>query len=393
MEVIYMYLVGIDIAKYKHQCFITTEAGEVIKDFSFDNNYLGFKEFLNVLKSLDHSNEIRIGLEATGHYGTTLKQFISASGYTFMEFNPYLSKQFFKSLTIRKTKTDKVDARSLSSMLGSVDYKTLHTKYYHINELKSLVRARDTLICERSNHLVQITNQLDVIFPEFKPFFDNRLGKIPLFILKTYKSRDKISKLGKHHYEKIKSLFKGKLSYSKFLKLKELALSSIGVISNVRWSLLSSYINLYETLTIEIENIESSITSIMSLIDSKIPSIPGFSIITAATILAEAVDFNNFSNPQKLIAYAGLDVSIYQSGESLSYGKLVKRGSPLLRKTIWNQVLCSIRLIPTITDYYHLKKSQGKHDKVARTCVCRKLLRMIYHLESNKLDFDINNFR
>src|SRR5690554_4754870 len=194
MEVIIMYLIGIDIAKYNHQCFIATEAGEVINEFSFDNNQAGFNELLKSLKSLDQSQQIKIGLEATGHYGNTLIQFICAKGYTFMEFNPYLAKQFFKSTTIRKTKTDKVDARLLSSMLASVDYKTLHTKFYHINDLKSLTRARDSLVCEKSNYLVQITNALDVVFPEYKSFFNDKLGKTALFILFKYNSEDKISK-------------------------------------------------------------------------------------------------------------------------------------------------------------------------------------------------------
>ena len=189
-----MYLVGVDIAKYRHQCFIATEAGEVIKEFSFDNNSNGFNVFLKVLQSLDQSQDIKIGLEATGHYGNTLKQFICAKGYTFVEFNPYLAKQFFKSTTIRKTKTDKVDARLLSSMLASVDYKALHTKSYHINELKSLTRARDSLISARSKYLVQITNALDIVFPEYKPFFNDKLGKTALFILFKHNSKHKISR-------------------------------------------------------------------------------------------------------------------------------------------------------------------------------------------------------
>lgn len=184
-----MYLIGIDIAKYKHHCHIATSDGVFINEFSFDNNSIGFNEFLNHLKSLDQSNEIKIGLESTGHYGNTLKQFISAKGYTFIEFNPYLAKQFFKSTTIRKTKTDKVDARLLSNMLASVDYKTLHTKYYHINDLKSLTRARNSLIYQRSKHLVQITNALDVVFPEFKPFFSNKLGSTALLIFQSITAR------------------------------------------------------------------------------------------------------------------------------------------------------------------------------------------------------------
>lgn len=388
-----MYLVGIDIAKYKHQCFIATEAGAVISEFSFDNNLKGFNEFLIVLKSLDHSKEIKVGLESTGHYGNTLKQFICAKGYTFVEFNPYLAKQFFKSTTIRKTKTDKVDARLLSSMLATVDYKTLHTKYYHINDLKSLTRARDSLISDRSNYLVQITNVLDDVFPEYKPFFNDKLGVTALFILFKYNSKNKIAKISTEQYKKISNVSMGRFSYPKFMKLKELARESIGIDSEVKFHLIKVYINLIDELNVNIKSIEQEIKELMSMTDSKLTTIPGVSIFSAATILGEIVDVSRFSTPAKLIAFAGFDIAIYQSGQKEFYGKLVKRGSPLLRKTVWNLVLGSIKLIPQITDYYHTKRKQGKHHKVACSSVSRKLIRLIHHIESNKIDFDLKQYK
>ena len=388
-----MYLVGVDIAKYKHQCFIATEAGEVINQFSFDNDFDGFNVFLEVLQSLDQSKEIKVGLEATGHYGNTLKQFICAKGYTFVEFNPYLAKQFFKSTTIRKTKTDKVDARLLSSMLASVDYKALHTKSYHINELKSLTRARDSLICTRSNYLVQITNALDVVFPEYKRFFNDKLGVTALFILFKYNSKDKISKLNKKQFENIYTLSVGKFTYPKFLNLKQLARKSIGIDSEANFQLIKIYINQINSLNESLKSIESKIKSLMDIMDSTLTTIPGVSLFSVATILGEIGDISKFSSARKLIAFAGFDISISQSGEREFHGKLVKRGSPLLRKTVWNLVMSTIRFIPQITEYYHIKKRQGKHHKVACASISRKLIRLFYHLESNKIEFDIKQYR
>ena len=388
-----MYLVGIDIAKYNHQCFIATTHGEVINEFSFDNNSTGFKLLLKHLSALDQSLEIKIGLEATGHYGNTLKQSLSANGYTFVEFNPYLAKQFFKSTTIRKTKTDKVDARLLSSMLASVDYKTLHTKYYHTNELKSLTRTRNSLIETRSNSLVQITNCLDIIFPEFKAHFSNRLGLTALYILKKYKTPEKISKLTKSQFESISNKSMGKFTYPKFLKLKDLAKNTIGIKNSSVVTVMLVHIDLFHSINTNIEILENEIKKITSLTNCKMITIPGISLMSAATIFGEVMDFNNFSNPAKLIAFSGFDIAIYQSGESLSYGKLVKRGSSLLRKTIWNLVLGSIRLIPEITEYYHKKRAEGKHRNVIFSAISRKLLRIIYHLETNNVSYDKNKIR
>jgi len=129
------------------------------------------------------------------------------------------------------------------------------------------------------------------------------------------------------------------------------------------------------------------------MVDTKITTIPGISIFSAANIIGEIEDINKFSNSAKLIAFSGFDIAIHQSGEKEFYGRLVKRGSTLLRTTIWNLVLGTVRMIPQIADYYHLKRKQGKHHKAACAAISRKLLRLIFHLESNKIDFNINKYR
>ena len=99
-----MYYVGIDISKYKHDCFICTETGEIIEEnLSFTNTNEGFIQLLNLLKSLDNSQEIRIGFEATGHYGMNLKLFLEKNNYSFMEFNPAFQLKLLEELKqIRK---------------------------------------------------------------------------------------------------------------------------------------------------------------------------------------------------------------------------------------------------------------------------------------------------
>ncbi|MBU1141651.1 MAG: IS110 family transposase [Firmicutes bacterium] len=369
-----MYLVGIDISKYKHNCFIATETGVQLKEFVFENNFEGFKMFHKSLSELDQDQEIRIGLESTGHYGTNLKQFITASRYTYLEFNPYLTHQFSKAMSLRKTKTDKVDAKTISNMLGSVDYKTLHTQFYHNNELKQLVRDRDDILINRSKTLVKLTNLLDILFPEFKPFFNNRLGSTAFLILKKYKSAQRISKLTMKDYEVLKSKSRGKLTYPKFSRLKSLAKDTIGVQSEIYNKRIQMLIRDYEYLDQSLDEIDQDITTLFGEVKSKLTTIPGLGIIQAATIYAEIGDIHLFSIPQKLIAYVGFDVSISQSGTSEHHGKIVKRGSPLLRKAIWTYALPSLRFIPTLNDYYHKKKSEGQHHKVALTHVCRKLI-------------------
>lgn len=388
-----MYFIGIDISKYKHDCFIATEAGESIKAFSFENNRLGFDLFLEVLKSLDRSKEIRIGLESTGHYGSNLKQFITTSGYTYLEFNPYLTHMFSKALSLRKTKTDKVDAKTISSMLGSVDYKTLHTKFYHINELKQLVRYRHVQMMNRSKTLIELTNILDRIFPEFKPFFNERLAGSAMFILKKFKSRARISKFSNKDYEAIRSYSKGKITYVRIQKLKSLAISSVGYETKSDLLLLKHSIKHYEDLTEALESMELEIINLMGNIDQTLTTIPGISIISAAIIIAELGDFKNFTNPAQIVSFSGLDTSVNQSGTMETRGHIVKRGSGLLRMTFWQITFAGLRLNPKLYDYYLKKRAEGKHHKVAMVHSARKLIRAIYYLGVNQLTFDHSQFK
>ena len=193
---IFMYFIGIDISKYKHDCFIMDDNGQVIRDsFSFDNSQEGFNILLDVLKSLDCSQIIKIGLEATGHYGNNLKLFLNDNGYSFMEFNPLLVKRFASSHTLRRTKTDKCDAAIIASAVAdpTIEYKPYRFSSYHIQELKSLTRERESMIRQRSLQLVHMTNILDKIFPEYKGFFNNCLQGTALYILEKFKSPSRIA--------------------------------------------------------------------------------------------------------------------------------------------------------------------------------------------------------
>jgi len=387
------YHIGIDISKFKHNCFIATEANVKVKDFVFNNDKEGFSLLLTALKSLGDPTKIKVGIESTGHYGTNLKHFLIQEGYTFIEFNPYLTSQFSKALSLKGAKTDKIDAEVISRYLGAVDYDNLHTQFYHVNDLRELVRLRNNYIEERSREVVHLTNVLDKMFPEFKPFFNNKFGVLALFILNTYTSKAKIAKLNKTQFDKLKTLSKGKFTYAKFNKLKQLASHSVGVDSVYFDRIIKVSIQHLKDLNKLIDTLDLEIKTLFEQTDSKLTTIPGLGVIQAATIYAEIGNIKNFSGPEKLISHAGLKVRIIQSGKMNRTGKLVKRGSSLLRKTIWNYAFLSLRFLPTINDFYHKKKLEDKHYKVIMTHICRKLLRMIYYIEFNKLDYNSNDFK
>ena len=384
-----MYFVGIDISKYKHDCFICTETGEVIEEnLSFTNTNEGFNQLLNLLKSLDNNQEIRIGFEATGHYGMNLKLFLEKNNYSFMEFNPALVKRFISTQTLRRTKTDKKDAMHITKYLISADYKPHPKQFYHKYSLKSLSRMREKLVKQRSYYEVQITNTLDIIFPEFKPFFNNTFSKTSLYILKKYKTPDKIKNM--KDFDSIRKVSRGKFTSANFIKLKELAKNSIGVSNDIFETELESLLILLSQIEVEINKLENKIESIIKELNPPILSIKGIGTISCAGIISEFGDFSRFKSADACVAFAGIEPSISQSGTESYAGHMVKHGSGHLRYFLMNAADYVFMHEPIFTEFYYKKRSEGKSHRVALTHVAKKLVRIIYKLESENITFNSN---
>ena len=382
----YMIYIGIDISKYKHDCFICNDTGEVIvENLSFENNKKGFQQFLDLLKPYDNCN-VRIGLEATGHYGLNLKLFLEKNNYTFMEFNPLLVKEFKKSLSLRRTKTDKVDATVICQKLMSVPYKPNSKLFYHKYSIKSLSRLREALVKQRSKYMVQLTNILDIVFPEFKPFFNNRFSTTSLYLLNKYGNAEKIANM--RDFDTPNKLSRGSFTYAKFAKLKELAKNTIGESNEIFEVELQTIISLYNEIDSKINSIDKQISTIIKELNPPTLSIPGIGELTTAVIISEFGDFYKFSNADKLLSFAGLEPGIYQSGTILANGKMVKRGSGYLRYSLMNIANVVIKYNPTFYDFYLKKRSEGKCHRVALSHVCKKLLRVIYKLETQNIQFN-----
>lgn len=385
-----MYYVGIDVSKLKHTCFIASNSGEVIKDsFDFDNSTIGFTDFKSAIDSLD-SDQIKIGFESTGHYSANLAQFLINNGFEFYQLDPRKVKRFSQSLSSRKTKTDKIDAGVIARFLMTVDSKANTPLYYHISFLKSLSRHVYRLQKYISKSKVELVNLLDLAFPEFFRFFSSIYGKTPLCILEKANSLKSIANMSESRFDSLRRLSKGRFNYSKFLKLKYAASHSVGINQDSYWSLIHALVKRINFLSDEKDSLEKVISNTMSSFSSPILTIPGISYLTSAAIISEIGDINRFSNYRSLIAYAGLDNSVSQSGTSIKIGKISKRGSIYLRTALYRASVSVIMKSKLIYSYYFKKKSQGKHRTLVLSNVSRKLLRIIYHLLKTNSSFNDN---
>lgn len=381
-----IYFVGIDISKYKHDFCIISNTGEVIvENSSFDNNKKGFQSLLDKLKPYDKS-QVHIAFEATGHYSMNLELFLIDQEYSFMKINPLVIHQFLKARSLRRTKTDKADSLTVASYLMSIPYKPNSLLLYHTYSLKSLCRTREHLVKERSKFATLLTNELDKSFPELKPFFNNIISTTLLFILNKYKNSNHIALM--KDYDSLRKISRGKFTYAKFAKLKELAKNTVGYYDNNTDLLISTYVSLYNYFNDKINPIDKQISTIIKELNPSILSIPGIGEITAASIIAEYGGISCFSSPAKMLAFAGLEPSIIQSGTLESNGKMVKHGSGHLRYVLMNASLTLLKFNSTFYDFYLKKRSEGKSHRVALSHVCKKIIRLIYTLETKHVDFN-----
>jgi transposase len=389
-----MFYVGIDISKYKHDCCVISDAGEVIiSKLTINNDHAGFSKLQSILDDLNDPQKIRIGFEATAHYANNLKLFLERIHYNFMEFNPVLLSRFLKGQTLRKTKSDTIDALAIAKWLMTVEYKPHPSGFYHMYSLKSLTRLRDSLVRQRSYYLVKITNVLDHTFPEFKPFFNNRFSVTALYLLSKYHTAEAISKINARSYDTIRKLSRGRFTLNKFFALKEIAANSVGQSNEIFEFQLSALLDLHEQLSLKVEGLEHQIIEIIDFLDPPTLSIHGVGPLSAAVIVSEFGDVSNFKSPAQMLSFAGLEPGYFQSGLSEHTGRMVKHGSSHLRFTLMNLCIPLIRFNPIFAQYYHKKRKEGKSHRVACSHLCKKLLRVIYTLETKSIKYNFSELR
>lgn len=377
--------VGIDISKYKHDLAILDEHGEILsKHFQFSNTYQGFKKLKELLETLEiPTSDLHIALEDTGHYADNLVAFLQKLGYPTFTYNPLLIKEFVKSLTLRKSKTDKKDALSIARKLLSDPTPERYLVDPQVQELKELTRYQNRLIHERSKNKTLYVRTLDIVFPELARIIKNVHNQFVYELLSNYPTPQKIKRAHFNSLLKIKHLTAEKIN-----KIQEAAHLTIGNSSIALQLEITQLIEMIRIQTKQIDKVQGQINILMADIDSPITSVTGIGERLGAIILAEIKNIHNFKTPGQLQAFAGLEPSIYQSGQMDITGHMVKRGSSYLRYALIQAAKLIANYSPHFKAYLRLKISQGKHYNVAVSHVAKKLIRIIYYLLKTNQTFD-----
>lgn len=392
-----MIYVGIDVASTKHDIAIFNALSKPFKRaFSIRNDLEGYKKLLSEISSAKeffNDPNVRIGLESTGHYSRNLLHFLILAQFEVMFINPLLTNMDRKAASVRKTKTDAIDAKAICMFLirNQNDFKPYTLSSYHIDELKTLVRQRKSLKVQLNQEMNVLHAYIIQAFPEYYRIFKKISSKASIEVLSRYASLTEFKRV---RSETLKALIrkssKGHHGMREAQLLKELPLTSIGIDSSaLSFSIKQTITRILMTKN-QVCQIEQEISHHVDESKTTLLSIPGVGYTTGAIILAEIGDVHRFRNDAQLLAYAGLDPSVYQSGKFEGNYRISKRGSSILRWAIYQAAQASVKFDPVFKAYYLKKKSEGKRHRVIIGHVTKKLMRVIRSILKNNSTYSLN---
>ena len=388
-----MVYVGIDIAKLNHYASAIDSDGVLLfEPFEFLNDNAGFFTLLSKLNSFE-PDDIIIGLESTAHYGNNLVSFLVSKGFHVCVINPIQTANLRKN-NIRKTKTDKVDTLVIAKAVALMDHPRFVTLYdIALMQLKNLGRFRMKLVKQRSRTKIQLTACLDQVFPELQYFFKSGIHQKTVYaILKEAPSASRIASM---HLTHLKNLLvsnsQGHFKKETALELRVLAQKSVGTVDRSLSIQITQSIAQIELLDRQINTVDNEIKDIVESLDSVIMTIPGIGPINGGMILGEIGDINRFSKSRKLLAFAGLDPSVYQSGNFIAKKtKMSKRGSSALRYALMNAAHNVVKYNQTFKKYYDSKRSEGRGHYNALGHCAGKLVRIIFKMLKDNVEFKLD---
>lgn len=391
-----MFLLGIDIAKLDHvaSCIDSSTNEVVFSNFKFKNDFRGFCSLLDKIRTFNAENLI-IGMESTSHYGENLINFLFKHDFKVALINP-LQTSHLRKANIRDAKNDRLDSLNIARSLIFGKLNFVSEKNIDCFSLKKLTRFRSNLIKQRSKAKIQLTSLLDLFFPELQYLFKTKIHSRAIYsLLKKYPSAEEIAALKD---DEISNLLyassKGHFRKEKSIELKSLAKTSVGIKDTSISLHVIQLIELIELYDKQIKDIVTKITDTVDKLDTKLLSVPGINIISCAIILGETNNLDNFSDSKKLLAFAGLDLKIRQSGNFYASScRMSKKGSPYLRYTLIFTAWNIARHSEKFNRYYCLKRSQGKSHYNTLGHVAHKLVRVIFTLIKKNISYQEENLR
>jgi transposase len=388
--VLKLIIVGIDIAKHNHEATIIDSSGNILtRAFRFPNSHKGFSTLITNITRVNTSNEpIVIGMEATGHYWLPLYSRLLSEGFEINVINPIQSDSL-RNLYIRQTKNDSKDSFIIAEVIRFGRFSSTCLAEEDILSLRNLSRFRLFQVDMVSDLKRKVISLLDQVFPEYSKLFSDTFGKSSIEILTEYSTPEEFLNVNIDALAKTLSLAsKGRFGLAKAEQIKDAATNSFGIkLALDTFSFqIKQLIEQIKFIEKHITKLEVEISILLRKLDTPIETIPGIGPVLGAIIIGEIGDIKRFKDGSKLVAFAGIDPTVKQSGEFVgTKNKMSKRGSPYLRRAIWLAASVACFNDPVLSAYYNKKRKEGKHHFTAVGAVARKMLYIIHSvLRNNK---------
>ena len=395
MRCSFMFYLGIDIAKNTHVASLIDEKGKnIFKGFSFSNSTDGGKSLLDIIKKHVEFSDVTVGMEATGHYWLSIYSFLyDYDFHSIHVINPIQTDGWRKGTEIRKRKNDIIDSVLIADLIRYGDFVETSLSNEDLFSLRNICRMRNYLVQSTGDLKRKIICVLDQVFPEYQSIFSNTFGTTSKQLLLDFSSPADFEELSVDVLtETLETLSRKKIGQSTAEKLINSAKNSFGITFSresftFQLKLLIEQIKFIEG---QIKDCETKIKELMKKINSPITTIPGIGTVLGAVILSEFGDINRFDKPSQLVAYAGIDATVSQSGEyEGTHNVMSKRGSPYLRKALFQAALVASNSDPVLKAYYQKKRAEGKHHKTCIGAVARKLCNIIYAVLKNDKPYQV----
>lgn len=390
-----MIIIGIDIGKNKHEATLIDEKGNIIgKSIKFENSTAGFNKLISSINNYNISNDKFVfSMEATGHYWLALFSKLVESDYNVQVINP-IQTDACRKFYIRETKNDSKDSFLIAQVTRFNGYSKTTLPDEVMISLKELTRFRTFLVDDISDYKRKATVVLDKIFPEYTQIFSDTFGKTSKEILTKYPLPKDILNEGLESLAKVLSTSsKGRLGYSKAEQLQNLAKESFGIkfATEALVMEIKSILSTIEHLQNQVSKLDEKIAVLLRSLGTTIETIPGIGPILGAIIVSEIGDINRFSHASKLVAYAGIDPTVKQSGEfNATKNRMSKRGTPYLRRALWTASIVAAFNDPNLHEYYLKKKNEGKHHGTIIGAIARKLIYRIFIVLKDNIPYQCN---
>lgn len=394
-----MLFLGIDIGKRNHEAAIIDELGNPVgKPIRFSNTKAGSEKLLQFINKHELlPDNSMIGLEATGHYWLSVFSFLIGLEFNVIPFNP-IQSDTLRNFYIRKTKTDTIDAILIAQVVRMDLPDRTFLASEDIVRLKQLSRFRYSIVDQTSDIKRKIIACLDQVFPEYEKLFSDMFGKSSTqLLLQSPLPEDLLAIDSQKLIQLLNEASNGRLSIEKstekIQQLKELAQNSFGIQVATDVFKLQIQSSLQQILLLEeqLDTVEKEMVELIDGQDHYLTTITGIGAITAAVIISEIGDIQRFERPNQLLAFAGLDASVHQSGDFTgTRNKLSKRGSPYLRRAIWQAAFVASNRDPALSLYYKSLRKRGKHHGTAVGAVCRKLVNIIFAVWTKDKPYEVH---